>query len=43
MVAFHSNTRNDQVRTNKFWTDSLEKRRCLVPATSFCEPHGSMP
>lgn len=24
-----------------FWKASLEKRRCIVPATSYCEPHGT--
>lgn len=25
-----------------FWRNSIEKRRCLVPASSYCEPHGSI-
>jgi putative SOS response-associated peptidase YedK len=32
-----TNTRDDKAYT-KFWKDSFEKRRCLVPATAFCEP-----
>jgi hypothetical protein len=32
-----TNTRDDKAHT-KFWKDSFEKRRCLVPATAFCEP-----
>ena len=37
-----TNTRDDKVQT-KFWKDSFEKRRCLVPATSFCEPDEGKP
>jgi putative SOS response-associated peptidase YedK len=33
-----TNVRDDQIRTNLFWRDSFQKRRCLVPASSFCEP-----
>src|SRR5262245_55009892 len=32
-----TNTRDDKV-TSRFWQDSFEQRRCLVPASSFCEP-----
>jgi hypothetical protein len=31
-----TNTRDDKVET-KFWKDSYVNRRCLVPATAFCE------
>ena len=34
-----TNTRDDKVLASRFWRDSFEQRRCLVPATSFCEPH----
>ncbi len=34
-----TNARDDKVRTSSFWSQSLAQRRCLVPATSFCEPH----
>jgi putative SOS response-associated peptidase YedK len=34
-----TNFRDDKV-SSPFWRDSFERRRCLVPATSFCEPHG---
>ena len=34
-----TNTRDDKVLGSRFWRDSFEARRCLVPATSFCEPH----
>ena len=27
----------------KFWKDSFDKRRCLVPATAFCEPDEGKP
>ncbi len=37
-----TNTRDDKVQT-KFWKDSFEQRRCLVPATSFCEPDEGKP
>ena len=32
-----TNTRDDKV-ASRFWRASLEQRRCLVPASSFCEP-----
>ncbi len=34
--------RDDKAQT-KFWRPSLEKRRCLVPASSYCEPKGEKP
>jgi putative SOS response-associated peptidase YedK len=37
-----TNVRDDQIRTNPFWRDSFRKRRCLVPASSFCEPNGDV-
>lgn len=37
-----TNTRDDKIDT-KFWKESFEKRRCLVPATSFCEPDEGKP
>jgi putative SOS response-associated peptidase YedK len=37
-----TNTRDDRART-KFWKDSFENRRCLVPATAFCEPDEGKP
>ena len=33
-----TNTRDDKM-ASRFWQPSIEKRRCLVPASSFCEPH----
>lgn len=37
-----TNARDDKLDT-KLWKDSFEKRRCLVPATSFCEPDEKKP
>jgi putative SOS response-associated peptidase YedK len=37
-----TNTRDDKVDT-KFWKDSFIQRRCLVPATAFCEPDEGKP
>ena len=37
-----TNTRDDKVQT-KFWKDSFTHRRCLVPATAFCEPDEGKP
>lgn len=34
-----TNTRDDKVLESRFWTASFRERRCLVPASSFCEPH----
>ena len=33
-----TNTRDDKLGT-RYWKPSFEQRRCLVPATSFCEPN----
>lgn len=35
-----TNVRDDKAMTG-FWRDSMEKRRCLVPASAFCEPDGN--
>ena len=37
-----TNIRDDKARSG-FWRDSFEQRRCLVPASSFCEPDGGKP
>ena len=37
-----TNVRDDDV-ASPFWRDSFEQRRCLVPASSFCEPKGERP
>jgi putative SOS response-associated peptidase YedK len=38
-----TNVRDDKVRTSSFWRSSFQERRCLVPASSFCEPKGERP
>lgn len=38
-----TNVRDDKVLTSPFWRDSFTQRRCLVPASSFCEPKGWRP
>jgi len=38
-----NNARDDKLRTSSFWKKSFEERRCLVPATSFCEAKGRNP
>lgn len=37
-----TNARDDKLDT-RFWADSFASRRCLVPATSFCEPDEGRP
>ena len=37
-----TNVRDDKLRTSAFWRDSFEQRRCLVPASAFCEPNGDV-
>ena len=36
-----TNVRDDKAMTG-FWRESIEKRRCLVPASAFCEPNGDV-
>jgi putative SOS response-associated peptidase YedK len=38
-----NNARDDRLRDSPFWRDSFERRRCLIPATSFCEAKGAKP
>ncbi|MFZ3583317.1 SOS response-associated peptidase [Loktanella sp. DJP18] len=38
-----NNARGDKLRTSGFWRKSFEERRCLIPATSFCEAKGRNP
>ena len=38
-----TNVRNDKILTSSFWRPSFEQRRCLVPASSYCEPKGAKP
>jgi putative SOS response-associated peptidase YedK len=37
-----TNVRDDTIIKSNFWHGSFEERRCLVPATSFCEPNGDV-
>jgi putative SOS response-associated peptidase YedK len=37
-----TNTRDDKIE-GQFWKDSFAERRCLVPATAFCEPDEGTP
>jgi putative SOS response-associated peptidase YedK len=37
-----TNVRDDKIVKSAFWKSSFEERRCLVPATSFCEPNGDV-
>ena len=32
-----TNVRDDKARSSSFWRESFERRRCLVPVTSFAE------
>jgi putative SOS response-associated peptidase YedK len=38
-----NNARDDKLRTSGFWKTSFDERRCLIPATSFCETKGHNP
>jgi putative SOS response-associated peptidase YedK len=38
-----TNVRDDKILTSPFWKKSFEQRRCLVPASSYCEPKGEKP
>ncbi len=38
-----NNTRDDKIRSTPLWRDSFERRRCLVPATAYCETTGRNP
>ena len=38
-----TNARSDKIRTSGFWRDSFDRRRCIVPATAYCEPVGRKP
>lgn len=37
------NVRDDTILKSKFWRGSFEERRCIVPASSYCEPEGQKP
>ena len=38
-----NNARDDKARVSRFWKSSFEERRCLIPATAFCEAKGRNP
>jgi len=38
-----TNVRDDKILSSPFWRPSFEQRRCLVPASSYCEPKGVKP
>lgn len=38
-----TNVRDDKILTSRFWTPSFQQRRCLVPASSYCEPNAEKP
>ncbi|GAA6189870.1 SOS response-associated peptidase [Litorivita sp. NS0012-18] len=38
-----NNARDDKLQTSPFWRESFQSRRCLVPASSFCEAKGRNP
>ncbi|MBS0240352.1 MAG: SOS response-associated peptidase family protein [Proteobacteria bacterium] len=38
-----TNVRDDKLLTSKFWRPSFDARRCLVPASSYCEPNTEKP
>jgi len=37
-----TNVRDDKILESSFWRPSFKERRCLVPASSFCEPNGDV-
>jgi putative SOS response-associated peptidase YedK len=37
-----TNVRDDTILKSAFWKPSFQERRCLVPASSFCEPNGDV-
>jgi len=41
--AAWNNARDDKVQTSGIWRESFQKRRCLIPASSFCEATGRSP
>ena len=38
-----NNARDDKLASSPFWAESFRLRRCLIPATAFCEPRGQKP
>ncbi|AVO36580.1 SOS response-associated peptidase [Pukyongiella litopenaei] len=41
--AAWNNARDDKVASSGLWKHSFQHRRCLIPATSFCEAKGRSP
>ncbi len=41
--AAWNNARDDKVRSVGLWKESFHERRCLIPASSFCEAKGRSP
>src|SRR5262245_61411687 len=37
-----TNVREDKILSSRFWRGSFDARRCLVPASSFCEPNSKV-
>jgi putative SOS response-associated peptidase YedK len=37
-----TNVRDNTILKSSFWNSSFHERRCLVPASSFCEPNGDV-
>lgn len=38
-----NNARDDKLQHSPFWRGSFEERRCLIPATAYCEAEGRGP
>ncbi len=38
-----NNARDDSLEKSGLWKNSFDERRCLIPATSFCEAKGRQP
>jgi putative SOS response-associated peptidase YedK len=38
-----TNVRDDKILISRFWRPSFEAHRCLVPASSYCEPNNKTP
>jgi putative SOS response-associated peptidase YedK len=38
-----TNVRDDKILASNFWKPSFKERRCLVPASSYCEPNAEKP
>ncbi len=38
-----TNVRDDKVLESRFWRQSFDERRCLIPVSAFCEPDDGKP